>query len=105
MPRFSFSIKDQIISFSWVTTRSTSSFVLFLLKENRTVTRSEFGLIAPITWLDMFAPLVHALPPEAQILFMSRLNKISSLFWVFGKFTLNTVYKLQPSGSPLRLTP
>src|SRR6476620_1262677 len=85
---------DYINSFNFSITLSTSSFVLYLLNEKRTVTWLGLLLTARITWLPASAPLVHALPPLAQILLISRLKSIISLFSVFGKLTLKTVYKL-----------
>jgi hypothetical protein len=61
--------------------------------------------MALITWLPASAPLVHALPPLAQILFISKLNNIISDFSVLGKLQLNTVYRLLPKTSPLKPTP
>jgi hypothetical protein len=52
-----------------------------------------------------WAPLVHALPPEAQILLISRLNNNISDFSEFGKLTLKIVYRLFPNASPLNVTP
>ena len=51
------------------------------------------------------APLVQALPPEAQIWLISRLNRIISDLSVLGMATFSTVYKLQPKGSPLKAMP
>src|ERR1700734_2321874 len=90
---------------SFSTTRSTSARVLYLLKENLTVTWFGLLFIARITCEPCSAPLVQALPPEAQIWLISRLNKSISDFSDFGKETLNTVYRELPSGSPLKEIP
>ncbi len=77
--------------------------MLCLQKEKRTVTQSVFGEMAFITWLPALAPDVQALPPLAQILFISKLKRSISERSDFGKFTLNKVYKLLPDGSPLKV--
>ena len=51
------------------------------------------------------APLVQALPPLTQMLFISRLNRIISDLSVLGNETLSTVYRLRPRGSPLKVMP
>src|SRR6266496_768221 len=62
-----FLMRSQINSLSLVITVSTSSFVLCLLNEKRTVTRLGLLLMARMTCEAWSAPLVHALPPDAQI--------------------------------------
>src|SRR5450755_256032 len=96
---------NQIISLSLPTTESTSSFVLYLLNEKRTATWLGLLLMARITCEPWSAPLVQALPPLAQILPISRLNSSISDLSVLGKDTFSTVYRLFPSGSPLKATP
>src|SRR5678809_474001 len=83
-----------MISFSFSITVSISAVVLYLLNENRTGTKFGLLLIALITCEPTSAPLLQALPPDAQILFISRLNKIISDFSDFGNEAFNTVYKL-----------
>ena len=97
--------QNQMSSFSFSTTLSISSFVLFLLNEKRTVTWLGLLFTARITCEPWSAPLVQALPPLAQILLISRLKSIISLFSVLGKLALNTAYRLLPNGSPLNATP
>src|SRR5690348_3932745 len=47
-------------------TRSTSSLVLSLEKEKRMGTRFSRGFRAAMTWDVVFAPELHALPPDTQ---------------------------------------
>ena len=78
-----------------------------VLGVDRTMTHEHVDALykADLSDPKMIASLVQALPPLAQILLMSRLNKIISDFSVFGKLALSTVYKLLPNGSPLKATP
>jgi hypothetical protein len=62
------------ISASFSTAKSISSGVLYLLKEKRIAPRLELGYKAPNTCEPVVAPLEHALPPEAEMPWRSRLN-------------------------------
>src|SRR5574343_788917 len=93
-------------SFSFSTTVSISSLVLFLQNEKRTAALLLGEPIAVNTCEPTFEPEEQALPPEEEIPAMSKLNNIISPISDSGKDTFNTVYKLF-SGliSPLKSTP
>src|ERR1700739_151108 len=84
------------------TQKSTSAFVLYLLKEKR-ITGREPTLIpnASITCEPFKLPDVHALPAEqATPLISSFISNISASS-VGGNITFNTVYSNRPFASPL----
>src|SRR5690606_31336629 len=92
-------------SFTVFTVKSISSFVLYLLKEKRTDGRVGLQSNAFNTWLPISEPELHALPPDAEIPAMSKLNKSMSAICVQGKETFNTVYnELSASILPLKQT-
>src|SRR3546814_2966395 len=76
------------------TTKSISSRVLFLEKEKRTHGRSVSAWMAWSTCDPISDPELHALPPEAEIPEISKLNSNISARSVQGNDTLSTVYKL-----------
>ena len=83
---------------------STSSFVLNLLNEKRTDWQSSWCGNSANTWDPWLDPDENALPPDAAIPWISKLNNNIELQTSAGKHTLRTVYKLF-SGlvSPLNL--
>src|SRR5690606_14411923 len=90
-------------SFNLPITKSISSRVLFLQNEKRTLGRSGSTPIACNTWEPMSDPELQALPPEADMPAMSKLNNIISAMSVHGNETFNTVYKLFSAAmSPLK---
>jgi hypothetical protein len=83
-------------SLSLATVKSTSSLVLYF--ENENLTEGLFGLapIAVSTCEPMSVPELHALPPDAEIPAISRLNNNMSAISISGNDAFNTVYKLLP---------
>src|SRR5690606_1582503 len=79
---------------NFLTTKSISSRVLFLENEKRTHGRSLSAWMACNTCDPIADPELHALPPEAEIPEISRLNSSISAMSVHGKDAFSTVYKL-----------
>ena len=84
---------------------SISFRVLYLPKENLTVAWPCLSALIELSTCDpLLAPLLHALPPEAQTPCKSKRNKNISAFSCGGKVTLRTVYKLSSDAdSPLKI--
>src|SRR5262249_4985420 len=88
--------------FRKLTAYSISSFVLYLLKEKRTVVQSSRLASAFITCDPPASPLVQALPPETQMPAWSSSINNDSVRELLGKQTLSTVYS--PCSGPLKRT-